>query len=88
MYDTQAAQQIKNQVTFGKEMSKLVDAGYLERVKDSKGNSVYRKVRYYYPETEAAVQPKLEDWQYTRDALRRSKQDAEQQSTGAPSIFA
>jgi hypothetical protein len=61
MYDSQAAQQIKNQVTFGKEMSKLVDAGYLDRVKDSKGDSVYRKVRYYYPDTEEAVAPKRED---------------------------
>jgi hypothetical protein len=81
MYDSQAAQQIKNQVTFGKEMSKLVDGGYLERVKDSKGNSVYRKTRYYHPDTEETVRPKREDFECTRDTMRRIKQKVGQQST-------
>jgi hypothetical protein len=81
MYDQQAAQQIKNQVTFGKEMSKLVDAGYIDRVKDSRGNSVYRKVRYYYSETEEIVRPKQEDFEYTRDIICKIKTTAEQQTT-------
>jgi Family of unknown function (DUF5906) len=80
MYDSQAAQQIKNQVTFGKEMSKLADGGYLERVKDSKGNSVYRKTRYYHPDTEETVRPKREDFEFTRDTMRRIKQNVGQQS--------
>jgi hypothetical protein len=75
-HDPQAAQQIKNQIMFGKEMSRLVDASYIERVKDSRGNSVYRKARYYYPETEDVVKPIQEDLKYTQAILRKIQSGA------------